>query len=199
MQNFTLNNEKELLSLAATGNEAAFAQLFYAYHNKLGAYVFRFTQSREITEEIVQDVFLKIWLNRHTLSSIENFGSYIYVLSKNHTLNCLRSLAKERVRNKQIEKNYLENHPECIPEDSDNTNYALVDRAINALPPQQQKAYILSRRERMKYEEIASYMCISRETVKKYLQLATHFIIRYVREHNTTLLILLAIEICLSH
>lgn len=185
------------MSLAAEGNEAAFTQLFYAYHNRLGAYVFRFTQSREITEEIVQDVFLKVWLNRHTLSSMENFGAYIYVLSKNHTLNCLRSLARERTKNKELEENYLETHS-ILHDNPDNNYYTLIDQAICALPPQQQQVYILRRQERMKYEEIANNMNISRETVKKYLQLATRFIVRYVRARNTTLLVLLAITTSLS-
>lgn len=195
MPNSTLNNEKELLDRAAHDDEAAFSQLFYAYHNKLGTYVFRLTQSRETAEEIVQDVFLKIWIDRRKLTTIRHFGAYVYVLTRNQTLNCLRRLAKERVRNRKTLENIKAYYTADVAPDTAPNYFSLIDKAVDELPPQQQKVYLLSRRERMKYEEIASYMGISRETVKKYLQLATHFITRYLRSHGDLLLIILLVTL----
>jgi RNA polymerase sigma-70 factor (ECF subfamily) len=185
------NREKDLLRRASRGDEAAFTELFYAYHNRLGAYVCRLTGSLQLAEEIVQDVFMKVWSNRENLVRVDRFGAYIYILSRNHTLNCLRKLAAERARTREMSEDLAaardmtgmaENHPDY---------YFLLDQAVDELPPQQQKAYILSRRERMKYDEIAERMNISRETVKKYLQLATRFITVYVRTHGDLLLLVL--------
>lgn len=190
------NKEKDLLSLAAQGDEAAFTRLFYAYQNKLGAYVCRITGSLQLAEEVVQDVFMRIWSKRENLARVDCFGAYLYILSRNHTLNCLRNLAREKARNKQISE---DSSALCEasegPEDSPDY-YLLLDQAVDQLPPRQQKAYILSRRERMKYDEIACHMNISRETVKKYLKLATRFITVYIRTHGDLLLMIVLLSVC---
>jgi RNA polymerase sigma-70 factor (family 1) len=173
--------ENTLLLRVAKGDEQAFAELFYAHHQRLGAHIYRITESMDLAEEVVQDVFLKIWLSRETLASIQNFGAYLYVLSKNHALNCLRKLAKERLHQKTIEENALVQA--STEESGDDNYYALLDKAIDHLPPQQQKVYLLSRHSRLKYDEIARQMGLSRETVKKYLQASTHSITSFVQSN----------------
>lgn len=191
MHTYTEHTEKELLIRIAAGDEVAFTQLFYAYHNRLGAYIMRLTESAETAQEIVQDVFLKIWMKRECLATVERFGPYIYVLSRNHTLNCLRQIAREQTRNRQFAENIKESHETSdLPEVPAPDYYILIDQAVDELPPQQQKAYILSRQERLKYDEIAQRMNISRETVKTYLKLAIRFITSYVRTHGDALIIL---------
>lgn len=185
------SDEKELLARVAQGDEAAFTQLFYAYHQKLGAYVFRLTESSEVAEEIVQDVFVKIWTKRALLANVGNFGAYLYVLSRNHTLNCLRQLAKERVKSHGYAMNFHEMYENDADTNPGSDHYVLIDRAVEELPPQQQKVYLLSRRAGLKQEEIACQLSLSRETVKKYLKLATRFVSNYLRAHSNLPLLLM--------
>ncbi len=178
-----LHNEKDLLAKVARGDETAFTQLFYAYHNKLGRFVIRLTGSHEMAEEIVQDVFMKIWTKRETLIAIEHFDSYLYIVSRNHTYNCLRQLAKAHLKKKKIMERL--NKFGIAQEDVVSSEYyRLIDQAVEKLPPQQQKAYILSRRECLKYDEIARQMNLSKETVKKYLKLATRSIKNYISAYE---------------
>lgn len=201
MHTSTPYNEKRLLLKASQGDEVAFSRLFYAYHNRLGAYLYRLTGSFETAEEIIQEVFVKVWTNREVLPTIDCFRSYIYVLSRNHALNFLRQLAKERMRKRQIIENLKQQFSESYDNDSTNTSsdyFLLIDQAVEELPPQQQKAYILSKREGLKYEEIAQKMEISRETVKSYLKLATRFVTSYVRTHGDLMSIFLLYLLSLS-
>ncbi|MGF7038931.1 RNA polymerase sigma factor [Mucilaginibacter lappiensis] len=185
-------NERELLIQVASGNEYAFRKLFMVHHQLLGVHMLRITNSVELAEEIVQDVFLKIWLTRETLVGVDNFKAYLFVISKNHALNCLKKLAKERLLIKTMENNGFEALvPETIDTDTD-MYYNLLDEAIDQLPPQQQKVYLLSRHGRLKYAEIADQLELSRETVKKYLQIATTSITEYVHEHLEVTALLLA-------
>lgn len=190
MFEITQPNEKELLMQVAEGNEFAFRRLFAAYHQRLGVHIFRITQSTELAEEVVQDVFLKIWMSRETLAGVDNFKAYLFVISKNHALNCLRKVVKEQLLLKKLEQSNL------VPfiTDSYDTDqyYNLIDEAINQLPPQQQKVYLMSRHNRLKYHEIADQMEISRETVKKYLQIATSSIKDYVNEHMEAITLIMA-------
>jgi RNA polymerase sigma-70 factor (family 1) len=189
MSDLILLCEKELLMKVASGDEHAFSELFKSYHHLLGTHIYRITNSAELAEEVVQDVFLKIWLSRETLLTVENFRAYLFVVSKNHALNCLRKLAKERTHQKSLEENVNVFDPEkanCL-----DPYYSLLDRAIDHLPPQQQKVYLLSRHKRLKYDEIASQMGLSRETVKKYLQGATHSITHFVQSNSDVIALMI--------
>ncbi|WP_184549684.1 RNA polymerase sigma factor [Mucilaginibacter sp. FT3.2] len=182
------HHDKDLLLKVAEGDEHAFRRLFIAHHQQLGVHICRITNSVELAEEVVQDVFLKIWMTRETLRNVDNFKAYLFVISKNHALNCLKKLAKEKVQIKKLEQASV---GLIIPETQDNLYYNLLDEAIDHLPTQQQKVYLLSRHNRLKYAEIADQLKLSRETVKKYLQIATISITDYVRTHLDVYLIVL--------
>jgi RNA polymerase sigma factor (sigma-70 family) len=158
--------EKEIVQQVAQGDERAFRILFNRYHHKLGSYIYHITKSDELAQEVVQDVFLKIWINRTSLLEVIHFQAYLYVISKNHALNCVKKLAHEKA---------LTMHLDVVP-------YRLIDEAIDQLPQQQKLVYLLSRHERLQYAEIASRLSLSRETVKKYLQISTESITCYIRK-----------------
>ncbi|MHA4739113.1 RNA polymerase sigma factor [Dyadobacter sp. MSC1_007] len=170
-----LNDEKELLRQVADGDERAFTRLFDHYHQRLGIHIYRITRSEEIAEELVHDVFLKLWLNRELLSGIDNFAVYLFVVSKNAALNALKKIASEKLK-----FTGLDDVAESPAEQPDDYRYVLIDEAIDQLPPQQRQVYMLSRHQRLSYYEIAFQMGISRETVKKYLQIATASIVSYI-------------------
>jgi RNA polymerase sigma factor (sigma-70 family) len=170
-----LNHEKELLLEVAGGDERAFTRLFDHYHQRLAMHIYRITRSEPIAEELVHDVFLKIWLNRELLAGIENFGVYLYVVSKNAAFNSLKKTAGEKLK-----FTGLEGVAEYVTDQDDDYRYILIDEAIDKLPPQQRQVYILSRHERLPYNDIALRMGLSRETVKKYLQIATASIVTYI-------------------
>ncbi|WDF80255.1 sigma-70 family RNA polymerase sigma factor [Mucilaginibacter sp. KACC 22773] len=186
------HHDKDLLLKVAEGDEHAFRCLFIMHHQQLGVHIHRITNSIELAEEVVQDVFLKIWMARETLAQVEDFKAYLFVISKNHALNCLKKLAKEKVQAKKLEESSL---GLIMDDQQDNLYYNLLDEAIDHLPSQQQKVYLLSRHNRLKYNEIADQLKLSRETVKKYLQIATTSITDYVRSHlDVYSVVLLAIK-----
>lgn len=128
-------DERELLMQVASGDEHAFRQLFMMHHQQLGEHMLRITNSIELAEEVVQDVFLKIWFTRESLGRVDNFKAYLFVISKNHALNCLKKLAKERAVIKQLEEAGTGNlHAEITGTDM---YYNLLDEAIDQLPRQQ--------------------------------------------------------------
>lgn len=196
MPELTVFQESELIQEVVLGNENAFGQLFTMYNQRLGTYIFRLTDSRELAEEIVQDVFLKIWMNRETLAGVKNFKAYLFVISKNHALNCLKKVIKVRAIQEIWETEAIDLLV-VTEEEKNDSYYSLLDEAIDHLPPQQQKVYLLSRQERLKYAEIAEQLNLSRETVKKYLQIAITSITSHVRA-NMDAIILLFILILFS-
>jgi RNA polymerase sigma-70 factor (family 1) len=178
VENLSTRDEKMLLSRIASGDERAFKQLFEQWHPLLATHIYRVTQSQTLTEEIVQDVFLKIWNTRETLGDIHNFWTYLLVISRNHALNALQKKAREFKHWEQWVKDHA---AETESTDPNTTFYTLIDEAIDRLSPRQKEIYLLHRHQRMTYQQIAAHLNIGRETVKTHLEAATRAISKHVK------------------
>lgn len=185
-----IHNEQEIIERVAVGDDKAFSELFYAYHNQLAEFVMLITQDRQLAEDIVQDVFVKIWQSRTNLGTIEKFNSYLFILTRNYTLNCIKKL--ETSKKHQQQYSLIASVPEAVYDNTVDCYLPIIDRAIAQLPPQQQKVFLLSRRDGLRHNDIAHTMGISRETVKKYIQLANLSVTEFVSSHQEIVLILAA-------
>jgi len=176
---YKLHNESELLNLIATGDEHAFAILFQAYYNQIGEFVQLLTHNMEITEEIVQEVFTKIWINRQSLSQINRFDAYLFILCRNHTLNHIRKLVAERSKQEEYVR-VAEKVDKVVDADESKDYHGLIEKAVRLLPAQQQQVFVL-RQQGFKNPEISQQMNLSIESVKKYQYLAMRFIRKFVK------------------
>lgn len=95
LTNHSTNEVKILLCKVAEGDENACGQLFEIYYNQLGAFIQRITECEQLTKEIVQDVFLKVWTRRSSLSDINCFHAYLIVMARDHAFNCLKQIARK--------------------------------------------------------------------------------------------------------
>lgn len=170
--------DHSILTAIAHGDERAFSSLFYEYHQPLGTFVFSVTRSQELTEEIIQDIFVKIWENRSALPSIDNFSAYLFIITRNHTLSTLQkqNLAKKK---QETIRRYLafldENEP--LP---DQNYHVMLERAVDHLPQQQRKVYLL-KQQGLKNADVAFQLDISVNTVKKYQQWALQAITKFIK------------------
>ena len=175
--------EKPLLTRVSLGDETAFGILFHTYHNKLGSYILKLTESFPLTEEIVQDVFLTIWQQRATLGDINRFEPYLFVIARNRAFNCLKQMARERLRQEEW-ASHLRDEPDAEEYIESWDGYkTLIDQAVNQLPPQQKKVYQLHNQQNMGYPDIALQLGLSATTVKKHMSLALRKIRDYVSSH----------------
>ena len=178
----TIPQQSDLIKEIAKGNERAFEELFVHYHNQIGEYVQLVTQCNEMTEEIVQDVFLKIWTNRTSLETIQDFTVYFFILTRNHTLNALRKKANDQKKQAQYIVEEAENEnlspgfADSIYQEAD--FHVLLEKAIIQLPPQQQRVFLL-RMQGFKHAEIGVQMNLATDSVKKYHKWA----LRVLKKH----------------
>jgi RNA polymerase sigma-70 factor (ECF subfamily) len=162
-------NEKDLLQRIAAGDQAAFTALFDAYKDRIYTIALRLTDSPLIAEEIVQDVFLRIWVKRETLAAVDHFRAYLFTATRNQVFNILKRLA----RHHQIT---AELRTERTAETSD-TDFLLLDKeyqailreAVDQLPPQQVQVYRLMKEQGLKRDQVAEQLSISPQTVKVHL------------------------------
>lgn len=191
-----IRNEAEIIEQVVKGSESAFADLFNAYHNQLGEYVMLLTQNAEMTQEIVQDVFVKVWLNREALSQVGKFTAYLFILTRNYTLNCIRKSVNERKGQEQYATLASLDDDNLFSEinlEADRDYQELIERAVANLPPQQRKVFML-RQAGLKNPEIAEKMAISTDSVKKYQQWALKSVSEFVKTHVALSAILIAVH-----
>jgi len=176
-------NERSLLLKASKGNELAFKELFDYYKNYIYSVSFKILKAEMYSEDVLQEVFLKVWLNRAKLSEIDNFKGYLTTIASNHIYNLLRKKTYESLyleyidiqTDKYVINNYYRSEASCCF-NSD------LQRAMDSLTPQQKRIFRLSRIEGLKHAEIASKFNISKETVKKHV-IASLLVIRKQLSH----------------
>lgn len=169
-----------LLKTIASGDRAAFRELYYEYKDRVYAYAMHFTHDKITSEEMVQELFLKLWLHREELSGIQNFEGYLRTITKNQCFDYLKKLAREQ----QLKQNLrnIANATEEQVESFVNCNCyeQLVQQALDRLPPRQKTIYKLSFYQGQRQEEIAEQLHISRNTVKVHLAKARSFVRKFL-------------------
>ena len=184
-----LHNERELLTLASQADEQAFTTLFHLYKNKLYGYLFRLTESEMLSEDIVQDVFLKLWNDRQSLYSIDNFGSYLFRMSKNQVINHFKRMAHETLIMAEIYGQNSFGHNETQDIIALKDVEKILNEILDKLPAQQKIVYHLSREEGRTHDEIANLLKISPNTVKNHIAQAMLKIRTQLRRHADTMLL----------
>ena len=180
----TEHEELKLFKLIAEGNERAFSEVFHEYNSRLFMVVLKITKSESEAEEIIQNVFLKLWLNRHKLHEIENPGAWLYKVASNLALSFLRSKATQLRHEKVLQCRQLNPQDDIQLQLEAKEIKNLVSTAIEGLPPGRREVYILSRHEGLNRMEIASRLGITESTVKNQLGSALKFIQQYINQRN---------------
>jgi RNA polymerase sigma-70 factor (ECF subfamily) len=173
-QNSNIDEKKLLLELSQ-GSELAFTNVYNQYKNNVYSTAFRITKSKILSEEAVQDIFLKIWQNRETLSEIDHFENYLYIISRNHLFNSIKKIAREATLASEInlkETGFIDTDTSI----KDEQYNIILNQIVEQLPPQQQKVYKMAKLDGLSHQKIGESLGISTETVKKHMAQALKFI-----------------------
>lgn len=191
----SLLSESELLHLVAAGDQRAFNSLFEMYQQLIFNIAHKLTQSRPKAKEIVQDVFLKVWMKRLDLKDVENFGAYLNRIARNQSIDVLRKIARETLRNVELKETEMETG---VRNTEDTIQYhetaKLLQQAVESLSPQQQKVYRLCQEQGLKYEEAAQELGISEGTVHAHMKQALKNIRVYLKNLDAMLLMILLLH-----
>jgi RNA polymerase sigma-70 factor (family 1) len=178
------HTEKELLAQISAGDEKAFRALFASYYEQLYRYIFGFIKSKQVSEELVMDVFLKIWLGRDLISQIEKFDAFLFRVAHNKSIDFLRSVARDPkfkdllLENIQLANNVQSDSPVLMQEYE-----TKLREAVSLLSPQRKKVYQLSREQDMTHDEIAAQLNLSKHTINNHIVEAQRFIRTYLSKN----------------
>lgn len=163
------------------GNKKGFDWIYEQYSVFLYSFVFGFLKSKEESEEVVQEVFIKLWQSRKQLNPDKSLKSFIFTLAKNMVLNKLKRKKIEEKHRDNIKNNSFK----VANNIEESVNFkeltSIYNKAINNLPVKRRKIFLLNREEEMSYQEIATLLDISVNTVKDQITKALKEIRRHVK------------------
>ncbi|MBS1665583.1 MAG: RNA polymerase sigma-70 factor [Bacteroidetes bacterium] len=176
----SLENQTELLSRIAEGDEKAFRRLFDHYWDRVYLVAFTLTKSAELSKEMAQDIFLKIWQKREQLPGVLQFESWLFITARNHILNQLRKKSHDKEFTDHLEAHFSGSSVTPEQELLLKETQQLVAMAIRQMPQRQREVYTLSRKEGLDTAAIGRRLGISRLTVKSHLTKALQHIREYI-------------------
>jgi RNA polymerase sigma-70 factor (family 1) len=159
--------------IALNDDSVAYKQLFLHYHPKLLSFSYSITHCKESSEEVVSDVFLNIWNARQRLLRIGNFHLYLYVSTKNISLNYLARQKREQVFSLDDVKTELRSlyfDPEQLMITSE--MFQRIRKAVQDLPPKCQLIFKLVKEDNLRYKEVAELLHLSVKTVETQMSIA---------------------------
>jgi RNA polymerase sigma-70 factor (ECF subfamily) len=158
-----MNSDKILLTRIKRDDQRALEDLFEKYYNRLCDFAFQYVHSFDLTEEVVSDVFIKVWKKRETLTASGNFKAYLYMAVRRQALDLLKK--EQRPFDELLPEtpsNQYQPDEELLFKEFKNHMEGLID----TLPPRRKLIFKMSRLEGLTYREIADILSISIHTVQ---------------------------------
>lgn len=176
-------DEVHALKLLSKGSEKGFTAIYNRYAPGVAHFALRLLRSRALAQDLVQEVFYKIWVEHERFAAVDDFESYLFICVRNRASDLL----KKRGREEMLKAEYLaqkkvgENSVEDYMQDKELSEY--INKAIDELPAQMKRVYRMLTDERMSQKDIADQLNISQVTVKDHIYSARVFIRKRIEKH----------------
>jgi RNA polymerase sigma-70 factor (ECF subfamily) len=170
---FDLEN---ILSALAKGQESSLEELYRYFYPRLYEFSRSFLKQEQDIDDILQEVFIRIWLNRKKIKDPATFDSYIFTITRNLILNRLRSRLTNQKLKEEIRKLSIAQEFENLDLVQFQELKNSVEECIHQLPERQKEIFVLSRSEGMSHKEIATRLDITTKTVEYHISLAIKFL-----------------------
>jgi len=187
----TSNTDRHLLQRLSEGDKSAFDELFTTNYDMVYSAALVMLKSPEIAGDITQDIFLSLWENRQKAIVIENIKGFLY--------NNVKFLVHKRLRRIKVEDAYTrylkyKESAAITPREPENLLSAsqlqvTIQQGIAQLPPQQQRAFRLSREQGLNHDQIGQLIGVSKKTVKDYIVRSLAFLRQHLAQHIRLLLL----------
>ena len=192
MRDYTQYTDDQLVLLLGSSDQQAFTELYNRYHTGIYSYQLAFVKIPSISEDLTQEVFLKIWEARLRLQIHTSFAAYIYRVSRNRTIDFMKKVIADRELRTEII-----HHTQSLFHDSNSNQLQskedgyLYTKAIDSLSKQQRTVFLLCREEGKTYQEVAGLLGISRNTVKEHMANSLRSLRNFLAEKTEAALLLI--------
>ncbi|PPL04383.1 RNA polymerase sigma factor [Parapedobacter indicus] len=180
-----------LLSQLRDGSECAFEQLYHMHSNMLLANIRSLVKDREVSCDILQDLYVKVWEYRHSIDPSKSYEAFLFTMARNLVYDYLRKTARDRKKRVELLNVVLESYPHVEEYMMAKEQEGLLVNAVNQLPEQCRKVYTLSKLEGKSHQEISHMLCISLATVNNHMVNANRKVRSFLLHHKEVSLMIL--------
>ena len=180
----TAQQEKEILLRLIQGDELAFEKIYRLYSPRLYGKLLKLLKSVPQTEEILQDVFLKIWEYRASIDPEKSFRAFLFKIAENKAYDFFRKAARDKKFEAELIALSTVNYMALEEFVADDEKSVLLENAINKLPPQRQQVFRLCKLEGKSYKEVSELLGISLSTISDHIVKATKSIRDHLESYN---------------
>lgn len=164
--------DKNIFKRFKESDHKAFDSIFLSYYDRIRNFINGLIKSEEDAEELAQDIFVKLWMNRNTIDLNRSFDSYLFTIARNTTYNYL----KHQLVHQSYVTDYLKNNSDYGNE-IEETIFAkeinlLIEMTVDKMPSRRKDIFIYSRIKGYSNDEIAERLNISKKTVENQLSIA---------------------------
>ena len=189
------DNEPELLLRISRGDAWAFRQIFDAYSRQVYSLCIKLTKDAEAAKDLTQEIFARLWVKREQLKGVYHFKGFLTTMALNLIRNELRKKVLD-LTNAAFLMNYFEESASAPDKIMEFKEFQwMIQEAVDRLPPQLNRSFVLSRMAGMSHAEIARQMELSPLTVKSHIARALTFIRSYLEQHSAQSLTVLCLAI----
>ncbi|NEW83369.1 MAG: RNA polymerase sigma-70 factor [Mariniphaga sp.] len=193
MENVSDETVNNWVTLLKVGDAKAFDRLFGVYSKRLYYFALGYLKSKEEAEEVVQDVFCKIWMNRESLNPQLCFKAYIFKIAYRRINELFRKVAQEQAYRHEIISTSFDIDNNLDERTDYDSLLKLVEKIVNNLPPRQKEIFTKRKRDILSVKEIAELLGIAPKTVENHLNEALKAIKGGLMKENIASLLFFAL------
>lgn len=175
--------EQELLEQLRSGSEAAFTKVYRLYSAQLFKKILRMVYDEDIAKELLQDLFMKIWEGREKIDPSRSFKSFLYAVGINLVYDHFRKTAKTNVMIARLISTAVEQYTHTEEGIIEKENMDIINSAVQKLPPQRKRVFVLCKLEGKSYAEVSKELNISSSTIHDHMVKANCLIRKYLQNH----------------
>ncbi|QHT71364.1 RNA polymerase sigma-70 factor [Rhodocytophaga rosea] len=177
-----LHIDHYLLIRLKSGDETAFREIYHKYHKPLHFIAYKYLKNNDLSDDALQDIFLKLWINRESLNENLSLKGFLFTSLKNHLLNILRNHKVHQSKQSEAASSM----EVIVNETEGNLQYGeynqIVQNGIEKLSPQKKHIFKLRALDGLNNEEVARELQLSINTVKFQFSQATKFLRKYLKK-----------------
>ena len=156
-----------LLDAVAAGDGVSFSRIYDYYQPGVRTYVLRLVKIPELADDLVQEIFIKLWETRKTLPEVKCFSAFLFTIARNHSLNSLQAISRSNEALPELIRHFQTHRVDDETLDKDYLQF--IQKALTSISPRSREVFRLCREQTKSYEQAAAELGISRNAVKKHM------------------------------
>lgn len=192
IQRYTTYTDSQLLALLQQDDTLAFAELYSRYRHEVYAYAMSLVKLPDVAEDLLQDVFVRIWDARRKIEIKKDFRPYLFRVCHNRAYDVHLEIARNQKLKDRLLNHYQVTAGAVDPFAEQGSPYVqLLEQALATLSPQRRRIYEMCKREGKSYEEVARELGISTNTVRNHMVQAIALLRSYLQQYGKLAILLM--------